>query len=52
MCVDRSALHPLRIDTRHQVPDVERVAEDHGTYLVVGKFEEAIERAEELDERT
>jgi hypothetical protein len=36
----------------HQIPDVERVAEDHGTYLVVEKFEEAIERAEELDERT
>jgi hypothetical protein len=36
----------------HEILDVERVAEDHSTYLVVEKFEGALERAEELDERT
>src|SRR3954454_4460925 len=63
-CVDRVRLshseyerirrhsHWFLIKPGHEIPAVERVAEDHSTYLVVEKFEEAIERAEELDERT
>lgn len=48
----RSHAHWFLIKPGHEIPDVERVAEDHGTYFVVEKFEEAIERAQELDERT
>jgi hypothetical protein len=48
----RGHSHWFLIKPGHEIPDVERVAENHGTYLVVEKFEEAIERAEELDERT
>jgi hypothetical protein len=48
----RSHSHWFLLKPGHEIPDVERIAEDHGTYLVVEKFEETIERAHELDERT
>ena len=35
----------------HQRPEVERVVEDHGAYLVVAKIGEAGEIAEETDPR-